>query len=531
MAKNITTAPEKGVNGTKIFLVIFAAIALAGIITASVFGVVGAIGKKPFDYEKASLNKYRKYIEISESEYKNYEVLINLDPVTDIAVQNEIIKLQYANRKSGDGKNKIGQTIKVGDTANIYYYGYTLDENGAKVPFTGGSNFSSSVTALGIGSGNMITGFELALVGKNSNDYRTMTKRTEGTVAANSLVTLSYDFVSFDGAPESGTTATIDLSEDVDAKYGEGFKDYIIGATIGEKITDPLYIDHVGTDGITRSDVYSNVKVVNVVEFSEGEPLTIEVTFPRPYTSSPALEGKTVLFDIYIVTSVSYETPEFNDEFITETLKVSADSLEEYEGTTLTEKYTAKVRADLEKTYQDNVNAAIEAALWEHLHKIVTVKKLPKADVSLFYSNYENEIYNYYNTYSSYYSSFDQAARDYLQIGSTANWKDALTENAEQAVADKLTFNYIMKLEGLTPDAATTERLYNERLGEMVDAYLTQYGIDREDYETEEEYNKEVTKYRDLILTNYGEDYILENVQYEHVMKTLRSYATLVYAE
>ena len=130
MAKNITTAPEKGVNGTKIFLVIFAAIALAGIITASVFGVVGAIGKKPFDYEKASLNKYRKYIEISESEYKNYEVLINLDPVTDLAVQNEIIKLQYANRKSGDGKNKIGQTIKVGDTANIYYYGYTLDENG-----------------------------------------------------------------------------------------------------------------------------------------------------------------------------------------------------------------------------------------------------------------------------------------------------------------------------------------------------------------------------------------------------------------
>ena len=266
MAKNITTAPEKGVNGTKIFLVIFAAIALAGIITASVFGVVGAIGKKPFDYEKASLNKYRKYIEISESEYKNYEVLINLDPVTDLAVQNEIIKLQYANRKSGDGKNKIGQTIKVGDTANIYYYGYTLDENGAKVPFTGGSNFSSSVTALGIGSGNMITGFELALVGKNSNDYRTMTKRTEGTVAANSLVTLSYDFVSFDGAPESGTTATIDLSEDVDAKYGEGFKDYIIGATIGEKITDPLYIDHVGTDGITRSDVYSNVKVVNVFQ-------------------------------------------------------------------------------------------------------------------------------------------------------------------------------------------------------------------------------------------------------------------------
>ena len=531
MANNITTTPEKGLDATKIFLVIFAVIALVGIITASVFGVIGAINKKPFDYEGASLSKYKKYIEISESDYKNYEVLINLDSVTDLDVQHEIIKLQYANRKSGDGKNKVGQTIKVGDTANIYYYGYTLDNDGAKVPFTGGSNLSSTVTALGIGSGNMITGFELALVGKNSGDYRTMTKRTEGTVAANSLVTITYDFVSFDGAPESGATATIDLAEDVDAKYGEGFKDYIIGATIGEKITEPLYIDHVGTDGITRSDVYSDVKVVNVVEFSEGEPLTIEVTFPRPYTSSPALEGKTVLFDIYIVTSVSYETPEFNDEFITETLKVTADDLKDYEGATLTEKYTAKIRADLEKTYQDNVNATIETALWEHFHKVVTVKKLPEAEVSIFYANYENEIYSYYNTYSSYYSSFDQAARDYLQIGSTADWKAALLKNAEQAVADKLTFNYIMKAEGLTPDAATIERLYNEMLQEMIDAYLTQYGINREDYETEEEYNKEVEKYRDLILTNYGEDYILENVQYEYVMKTLRNYATLVYAD
>ncbi len=531
MSNNITNVPEKGLDATKIFLIVFAVIALVGIITASVFGVIGAINKKPFDYEGASLSKYRKYIEISESDYKNFEVLINLDPVTDLAIQNEIIKLQYANRKSGDGKNKVGQTIKVGDTANIYYYGYTTDKNGAKVPFTGGTNFSSSVTALGIGSGNMITGFELALVGKNSNDYRTMTKRTEGVVEENNLVTITYDFVSFDGAPQSGATATVDLAEDVDAKYGAGFKEYLLGATIGKKISEPLYIDHVGEDGNTRSDVYSDVKVVNVVDFSEGEPLTIEVTFPRPYTSSPDLEGKTVFFDIYIVTSVSYETPEFNDEFITETLKVTAEDLADYEGATLTEKYTSKIRADLEKTYEDNVNAAIETALWEHLRKVVTVKKLPEAEISLFYASYEKEINSYYSTYSSYYSSFDQAARDYLQIGSTADWKAALLETSKKAVVDKLTFNYIAKAENLAPDEATLERLYNEMLQEMIDAYLEQYGIYRDNYDTEEAYNKEVDKYRELILTNYGEDYILENAKYEHIMKVLRTYATLTYAD
>ena len=47
----------------------------------------------------------------------------------------------------------------------------------------------------------------------------------------------------------------------------------------------------------------------------------------------------------------------------------------------------------------------------------------------------------------------------------------------------------------------------------------------------EEKYNAEIQKYRDIILTNYGEDYILENVLYEHVMETLRTYANIKNAE
>ena len=528
---NTGATVEAGVNGTKIFLVILAAIALIGILTAIGFGIAGNIAAKPIDYYNVKLKKLERYIEISPEDYKSFDVIINLDPVTDLAVENEILKLRYSYREATDGKNKVGQVVKAGDTANIYYYGYTLDENGEKVPFSGNSNFSTSITSLGIGSGNMILGFELGLVDVNPADYRTMTKRTEGIIDGDNIITVTYDFVSFDGAIEKGVSATIDLSTDVNAKYGDGFKEYLVGKEIGKTYTDePLLIDRVGTDGVTRSDTYSNVKIANSIDFSEGETLTIDVTFPRPYKTSD-LEGKSVKFDVYVITSVSYNTPEFNDEFITETLKVKAEDLAEYEGETLTEKYTAKIRAELQKTYEDNFNAAIEEALWNHYHKVVNVKKLPKGEVNTFYSNYENEINSYYTQYQSYYTSFDQAARDYLQIGSTADWRAALTERAEESVTEKLIFYYIARTENLLPSDEEKAAGYEDMFQEMLDAYLEQNKVNRDDFETEEKYNEEVEKYKSLILANYGEDYIMESVVFEHVMKTLRSYANIIYAD
>jgi hypothetical protein len=62
----------------------------------------------------------------------------------------------------------------------------------------------------------------------------------------------------------------------------------------------------------------------------------------------------------------------------------------------------------------------------------------------------------------------------------------------------------------------------------MVEAYLKQANVNREDFKTEEEYNKKVEEYRNLILTNYGSAYITESVIYEQVMLSLRKYATNV---
>ena len=534
MANNSITSvkPEdknakKRIDGTRLFLIIFAAVALVGIVFALVFGIVRHVKNQPIDYYKDNLGKY---ISISPDDYKSYEVLVNLDPVTEMSIQNEINKLLYNNRKETDGKNKVGQTIKVGDTANLYYYGYTLGENGEKVAFDGGCNFTSSVTPLGIGSGQMIPGFELALIGKNSADYATMTKKDSGKVEENNFVYITYTVAYFDGTAKKDATALIDLSKDVDAEWGNGFKEYLLGAEIGKKIGEAIYCDRYDENGIKRTDIYSDVTVNKVIEFSDGEPLTIDVTFPRPYNSSPKLAGKDVKFDIYIITSVSYDTPEFNDEFITETLKVKAEDLDEFEGETLTDKYRAKIKADLDKTYEDNLNAAIESAYWEHLRSTAKVKNLPESEVNAFYISYYAEVESYYNNYSSYFTSLDQAARQYLGLSANADWKAQIRENAENSVTEKLLFYYIIRAENLIPTGEVYEERYNKLYNDMLESYLEQYKVVREDYDTEEKYQEQVDIYRNIINTNYGESYFRESVYFEYAMETLRSYATLKYA-
>lgn len=529
-------------DGTRIFLIVFASLALLGIIAALVVGIVSYANSRMVDYDKDNLGKY---IKIDKSLYSSYDVLINLDRIsldennaeayayTQMMVEQEIIKLQYKYREATNGKNDVDQTIKVGDVANIFYYGYTLDADGNKVPFTGGSNFGSSISELGIGSGQMIPGFELALIGKNSANYSKLTKKTSGVVEDGNLVYITYTVTTYDGGAEKDATMVVDLSEDVDAKYGKGFKEFLLGATVGKKIVKNdqsfVVVDKV-VNGVTRSDTYEDVTVNSIVEFSEGEPLTIDVTFPKSYNAKE-LAGKAVKFDIYIMTSVNYNTPAFDDTFVTEKLKLTADDLADYEGESLAEKYRAKVAADLYDKYEAEENAVIEDTFWNHVIDNMKVKKLPKAEVESFYRSGYNDVVAYYSNYQSYYKSFDEAARAYLGLATGESWEDALRANAERAVKEKLAFYYIARAEDLKPEGEAFEATYDRIYNDILDSYLTQYEVSRENFDTDEEYEEKVQYYRDMIDTQYGEAYFNEAAYFEYVMDIIRSNAKITYAE
>ncbi len=527
------TAVKKGgkrINGTRLFLLIFAGLALISVVTAIVLALVNNARNKLVDYVNDDLSKY---VSLSYGDYSSFDAHIIADPVTDEAIENKIIQLLYKHRKdSEDMKFKQGETIRVGDNANIYYYGYTLDKDGNKVAFTGGCNFGSEKShSLGIGSGGFIQGFELGLIGKNQNDYATFKKSTETKVAAGNTVFITYTAINFDGTYEKDATALLDLSDkSTEEKWGEGFIEYLLDATVGTKISKEFKRTRTDANGKTGSDIICDVTVNSIIELGEGEPLTVETYFPVNYQSAD-LAGKTAYFDVYIMTTQLYDTPEFTDEFITEKLKYTPEELAEYEGATLTEKYRSKIRSELELRYSCAVDNSIEAGLWERLTAKAKIKRLPENEVFDFYNSYVTEIEGYYSYYSSSYASLDVAACDYLKLDKGSDWKAELRRMAEESISQKLMFYYLIQLEDIYPSAEAQKEKYDMLIEYYLLDYLEYYKVERSNYNSAEDYKKAIDNYRATVISSYGEEYFKENAVFLAALDELKQYANLIYAE
>ena len=307
----------------KLIIIIVAAVLALAIVTVSVIGIVSMVkGRERFDYKTANLSNY---INISPSLYEKFDVDISIDGVTEEDIDNYINKLLCENKSKKplyDGAGTTNQPIGVGDVANIYYRGYTIDEFGNQIDFDGGSNLSDATTSvLEIGSGNFVSGFELGLIGKNPKDYPKFEKITSGAVLDGQVVYITYSAIAADQSAISAKSGRVDLNSDVDALWGEGFADYLINRRIGAVIEEPKTFTK-GEDTV----VYYDVKIDFVTDCEEN-PLTVSAYFPYDYQSSEALRCKEVYFDVFVESVVIYETPTLTEEFITETLKLTADDV------------------------------------------------------------------------------------------------------------------------------------------------------------------------------------------------------------
>ena len=611
--KGGTAVKEKRkLTGSEIFLIVFAAVALVGIVASIIIGVtLNANRGRRVDYMNDNLSKY---ISISKDAYTGITVEVSgVDPVQDYDVENAILQALCANKDKNalfEGTLMKNQTLTAGDVVYLHYRGYTIGDDGKRVYFDGGCNFSSDAAELELGSGGFIPGFELNLIGKNAKDYSSFSKiESVGAIGENDkivitysrelndgaksgtkcavvdlslgqaeldtkygtlfyssivgkqygpiadfkvetdnggetfkdvtvyratgegdLIQITYSGYFFDGGVVSSQSAIIDLSDpDVDKKFGEGFRDFFInGAPIGTKaLNESGKSATLNTKaGDKEINSFYDITVSYVYETGDN-PLTVECYFPLDYQEA-TLQGKTAYFDVYIKNALIYDTPEFNDAFITDTLKLTREDLKDYEGDTLTDKYTAKVRADLEKTYQDNINTATDEKIWEVLMKEATFKTLPKNDVRDFYDSYYADIMSQFSQYQSYYETFDAFAREYLGLSSNADWSAELTAIAEDAVKQKLVFYYVIRDNGYT---ITDEKIY-ERYVELADQYFESYlknvGCKRENYDTDAAYEKAVKDHRASYDNYYNEEYFRENIIYEHGFKMLRAGLTVV---
>lgn len=535
--KTVSNEPKK-LDATRIFLIVFAAVALVGILASIIVAVVVDLKKKTLDYMNANLSAY---VTVAESLYNNYEVKVDVPEVTDFDVENKILGLLCENKDEPTGPvnndPKFSEKLSAGDVTNIFYRGYTLDENNNKNYFDGGCNFNSSIYSLELGSGSFIPGFEYNLVGKIPTEYAKLEKLTTGMYAVGDIIQLTYTVSYADGTAAVGKTALIDLSDpDLDKTWGEGFSAYFNNFdntkshTIGKKFAtgssgdDKLKVGTIkNVEGAAEKDTYMDLTITEAYRISAGNKLEVEAYFPYDYANSEELAGKTATFEVYIMSVQDFDVPALDEKFITETLKIKAEDLAGYDGDDIVAQYKNSIKAELVEEYNENVKSFIEEKFWAAVMDGAKFKKLPKSDVEEAYNEFLLDItLSYESGYSSYYSSLDAFARAYLGLSGSADWKNQLYKNAESAIKQKLIFYYIIREENLIPSDAEYNEIYERIFNEHVDSYLAKQQITEES----ENYAEKKTEAEAAVREYYIEEYWKENVLYEYFVDEIVSRAS-----
>ena len=524
-----TTAADTWQKHRPIIIIVGSVLVVAiviGIILAVVLSSAG-----DFDFLKADLGKY---ISISRSDYSGYTVEVNVPPVSDDEVEQYVIEDLAEGR--GDSLYATYMTDKVinaGDKVYIWCRGYELGEDGVKTDVAGTSNlFQSKPTELTVGSGDFFVGFETGLVGKIPNNYGSFVKVTEGDILPTDTVYINCTYATETGSEYfEDVNIRIELSDpELEAKYGIGFCDYIKSIGIGgSTATDAAPKDMIlaGTDNHITF-VKASVKFVTR---SEANPLTVKTVFPRD-DEDETLAGKTVYFDVFIEKAWHYKSAELTDEYITEKLGISAESLAEYEGQTLAEKYRAGVRAMLEAGRKEEVQAAAEEAVWNHLLEAANIIELPRRAVDQIYDSYYYALRMQYSEYlsmedefGSAYETLEQFIAANYELSDVSQVESHLRSLAEQEAKEKLIFYYILREENMLP----TEEEYNTMYKSILkNEYDSIYHPSEELKANEEYYESAIRAYERQALNIYGENYYKDAVYYNYAMDRISELATVV---
>ena len=336
----------------------------------------------------------------------------------------------------------------------------------------------------------------------------------------------------------------IDLSGDeIDKSFGEGFKEKILGATIGEKMEFAAVID-----GKTYN--YTDVTVDFVTECennSENPPIVVEAYFPYDY-SSAILRNETAYFEVYIESGVLYEEQKFDDEYVKKLVnregsKITLDELNEFDGTALTDKYRAYVKKTIDDLYKDEYESAVKDAAWDYILSRAKVIKYPESKVKEIQDKYIEDVEEQFtetggyvaNQYTGGYTTYqdiDSFARAYLGLGTSADWKGYLYGMSQSLVKERLVIYYIIREENLKPKnkelKAAIEKNKQEYLDEYVQQALDSDGKTREDFASEKEYEDYVKDRESELFGYYDDDYFKETTLYGIASEEIIKWPTVI---
>ena len=484
-----------------------------------------------FDYLSLNLEEYIEFTK----DYKNFTINVDIAKPRDIDVEVAILNMLYADRESTLNYSTSPVEITCGDEVQIWYRGYLMDESGNKVEVDGLSNFNNSRPySLAIGSGNFIPGFEYNLIGKNIEDYSRFNKISWGKLKENRIAYISYTLTYFSGDGVSlvkrSAYERVDLSEDIDAIYGEGFKEALMKNDIGTSC-DVETIKN--GDALEYRDL-----IINFATEGEENPIIVEAYFPYHYVKDE-LRNETAYFEVYVDSIRAYDCPEFTDEYVYKKISenqidLTLEELNIYFGETLTEKYRSYIKECFWNIYETDYKVLVEEGIFEYYFDIAEVKKYPEEAVQEIYQKYIDEIeqqfistggqlYNSSTGIYVTYSTLDAFATAYLGVSTSMTWREMVYQAAQRFVKEKLIIYYIVKAENLVPTDAEFKVEYDKIVQEYVDDYVYQYmyfeGKEREDY-TDDEYEELLNQCRNTVISYYGEDVLACNVYYRLLMNS-----------
>ncbi|MBR2344026.1 MAG: hypothetical protein IKA64_07225 [Clostridia bacterium] len=472
-----------------------------------------------------------KYVSVSPEVYRNIKYTSTLDPVGERDVDVAISRLLAQNKGAAENGGAFMRwlTLSVGDTVELYYRGYTL-EGGVRSYFDGGCNLYAMLEErtqaekekdyIELGSGTLL--FEEELLGYKTVDYATLEASDLGTVLDGDILYITYSVINPEGNDQTNVPTHVSLVDgSAEALFGEGFNDFILGKPVGKLLPDSFVSAGEGGDR-----VFYDITVHGRFSLTEGEVLTVETYFPEDYQAED-MRGVIAYFEIFVMGGIEYSVPEYNDEFITDTLGVSAADLRYYLGDTLAERYRAYLLDTLQEERAARLNALVEEKIWEELFRGASIKRLPRFEVDAVYTemllNLEAE-YAYYESSGIYSSIGDYVIQTYGLPAGT-DFRDYIREEAELSVKERLIFYTVARQEGLLPEGEEFERVRDEIYNDTLERYLESANCYPDKYETEEKYlearaafEKQMKAFYD---ENYGEDYFTVEGHYRYVMNML----------
>lgn len=239
---------------------------------------------------------------------------------------------------------------------------------------------------------------------------------------------------------------------------------------------------------------------------SKENPFALNVTFPENYYEE--LAGKAVVFEVYVVYSVQYQLPEYNEAFITETLEYTPT------GSNVKEEFEAHILEQLKAEMASYEKSEILNQIWEQILAETQVLIYPEDEIEYYYNSYLDQ-YEYYMTYYSYYGysfeSLDDFVIAYLGLDEGADWKAETRESCKIDVAQNLAFHYIAQKENIT----ITDSDYQASVQYYVDYYTSQGAT----YTAEE------------IEQGLGSDYLKQHALFEKVNTLLSVNCTVTYGD